>query len=115
VNQQERRKHRRLDLKLDVYCRKVGSASENLLTAEAVNISTSGVLLETEHFEDNDHGQLFNLELDIDSEDVSLDFSRRFSSFARVVRISDLPDSSRDTKRKKQIALEFCTAPKLEL
>ncbi|MCD4830927.1 MAG: hypothetical protein K8R02_03850 [Anaerohalosphaeraceae bacterium] len=115
--EKERRRHRRLPLKLEVFCQKVGAESCGLLRAEAVNIAPGGVLLQSSQLAEASEGDLFSLELEIPASDDNLEFGGRFSGFARVVRAIE---QSRERDRfcptlKKHIALEFCARPKLDL
>lgn len=112
----ERRRHRRLSLRLEVFCRKVGSESRDLIKARAVNIGAGGVLLEADQLAPADDGDLFSLEFEAPPEDVNLEFGGRFSGFGRVVRAIERGGENEDSdlSSKKHVAMEFCGRPRLE-
>ncbi len=86
AKESDRRRHRRLPLKLAVFCRQVGVANGVLFRADAVNVSSGGVLIESSRLEAANAGDLFSLELAVPAGDDSLAFGGRFSGIARVVR-----------------------------
>ena len=114
---EERRKHRRLPLRLGVCCQKVGSADGDLFRGDTVNISTGGVLIESTGFDKAQEGDLFNVDFEAPPAEDTFEFRGKFSGFARVVRIIDCAVNDNRTVgiSKKHMALEFCSRPKLAL
>jgi hypothetical protein len=117
----DRRKHRRLPVKVMALCRKVGSVHDHTFSGNTVDICPDGLLLETrpEFIEGSrqnsttDTGDLFNIELDIPDADNTNRFSGKVSAYARVVRIASLQPEQKNGK--KQIAFQFCTRPQFDI
>lgn len=117
----DRRKHRRLPVRVGALCRKIGSVHDHALSGNTVDICPDGLLLEThpeliEGISQNsttDTGDLFNIELDIPDADSANRFSGKVSAYARIVRIA----SSQPEQKigKKQIAFQFCTRPQFDI
>lgn len=104
----EKRKFKRIPIKLDLSCRKVGSQTEQLHKGHTVNVSPGGLYFETA--EDTfKPGNLLKLELSIPPAVGQLDFGGRISGFGRVLRAGNTGLSS----DKYGVALEFCRSPKL--
>ncbi len=139
----DKRKHRRLPVKVGVFCRKVGSLHDHIFSGNTIDICPDGLLVETcpEPVEESsqnfamDTGDLFNIELDIPDADSADRFGGKVSAYARVVRIVDLQpeqtsasspsgvpspmDSLRRTVEpktgRKHIAFQFCTRPQFDI
>jgi hypothetical protein len=117
----ERRKHRRLPVRVGIFCRKVGSLHDHIFSGSTVDISPDGLLVESSQNAIMDTGDLFNVELDIPDADSADRFGGKVSAYARVVRIVDLqPEqtsaSSVEPKAsKKHIAFQFCTRPQFDI
>jgi hypothetical protein len=109
----EKRKYKRLGLKLQLYCVEVAATPEKIHTGETENISPGGLYFQTStpHFQ---RGNLLKVELSIPPDIGSLEFGGGMSGYARVIRSHKLPD---DTSLPNEstaygVALEFCQPPK---
>ena len=85
MNDTEKRRHKRLPLRLDLSCHRVDCPSEVLHAGRTVNVSTSGIYFETSSkvFE---AGHMLKVELSIPPTDGLLEFGGRISGFAKVLR-----------------------------
>jgi hypothetical protein len=110
---EERRKYRRLDIRTDILCRRMGGEFVHSFPANSINISTDGLLAEVSHHsltELND-GEIFGLEMDVPSENHSDLFYGKLSTYGKVVRIvHQEPHTS-----KKHVAFQFCCRPMYEI
>jgi len=106
----DRRKHKRLDLKLDMLCQRIGTDNSAVSSGRTINISTGGILAKTSHnkFE---IGDLVNVQMTVPPTDGLLDYGGRMEGYARVTRINKLTK----TDAGKLVALEFCHPPKLSV
>ncbi len=117
----ERRKHRRLPVKVGAFCKKVGSLSDHAFKGNTVDICPEGLLVETcpgpaeknGHIFTTDTGDLFNIELDIPDASITNRFGGKVSAYARIIRI--VPSQPRQGSDKKQIAFQFCTRPQFDI
>jgi hypothetical protein len=109
----ERRKHRRLLVRVGIFCRKVGSLHDHIFSGSTVDISPDGLLVESSQNAIMDTGDLFNVELDIPDADSADRFGGKVSAYARVVRIVDLQPEQK--AGKKHIAFQFCTRPQFDI
>jgi len=107
----ERRKHRRLCLRTDIVCRRIGSEYNHNFTANSVNISTEGLLVEGTPNTDINAGDLFSIELDIPVADRTDQIGGKVSAYAKVVRIIE----AEPKVSKRQIAFQFCTRPQFNI
>lgn len=107
----ERRKHRRLPIRTDIFCRKIGSLQEHSFSANSLNISPDGLLVEIGQKAIIDLGELFNIELDVPQADRADQIGGKVSAYAKVLRVSQ-PDQKAG---KKQIAFQFCSRPQFEI
>ncbi len=115
MQSQERRKHHRLPLRLQVLCRKVGHAEKKPSIGHTVNVSTGGLLIRTTE-ETFNHGDLLSIEFSVPPNEGTLDFGEMFSGFAKVIRISDIKHHLTQKKTNSShfgVAVEFCALPKL--
>jgi hypothetical protein len=105
-----RRKHDRLALRMDLLCRKIGAEDKYAATGKTKNISTGGVLFEVGHcpFACDD---LLSMELTVPPAAGILNFGGRLTTFARVIRIEPLEVQSRPANFA--VAAEFVQSPKL--
>lgn len=110
TNTSEKRKYKRLSIKLDLSYRKAGSAAEKFYTGHTVNVSPGGLYFETaaEAFEP---GDLLRVELTIPPTVGLLQFGGRISGLARVLRTCSISESL--PSARYGVALEFCRSPKL--
>ncbi|OQA03687.1 MAG: PilZ domain protein [Planctomycetes bacterium ADurb.Bin401] len=107
----ERRKHRRLHIRTDIFCRKIGSENFHNFTANTLNISTQGLLAESILHKEIRAGDLFNLELDLPEEDRTDLLGGKVSAYGKVVRIVETCEKT----GRKHIAFQFCTRPQFEI
>ena len=107
--EENRRRHKRLPLKLSIFCQKVGATGGRIISGKTVNVSPGGMLVEMKSGEIN-HGELLSVEMSVPPTEGLLDFGGSLSSYARVVRL----DGSNELL-ENMIALEFCDSPKLRL
>lgn len=112
----ERRRHKRLPLKLSVYCQKVGLSDGKLYAGRTINVSPGGMLLEMKGAVLHD-GELLSVEMTVPPTEGLLDFGGSFSSYARVIRTSTSENINHplDQTIVNTIALEFCESPKLRI
>ncbi len=111
----ERRKYKRLPIKLDLSCRRVGSAAEKFHTGYTVDVSPGGLYFETAvgTFK---QGNLLKVRLSIPPTTGLLEFGGKISGFAMVLRTCNICDSRTDTNLSSGrygVAAEFCQSPKL--
>lgn len=107
----ERRKHRRLPIRTDVLCMKIGSENGHNFTANSLNISTEGLLAESAIHSEINAGDLFNLELDVPQEATTNLIGGKLWTYGKVIRIED----AQARAGKKQIAFQFCTRPQYDI
>jgi hypothetical protein len=109
----DRRKHRRLLVKMGIFCRKIGTSYDQAFIGNSVNISPDGLLIESGQNAVMDTGDLFNVELDIPTADRADQIGGKVSAYARVVRVvAPQPDQKAS---RKQIAFQFCTRPQFDI
>jgi hypothetical protein len=117
----DRRKHRRLLVKMGILCRKVGTVHDQAFSGSSVNISPDGLLVEAspELLEVigqdavADAGDLYNLELDIPAVDRADQIGGKVSAYAKVVRIIEPPPDRKAVR--KLIAFKFCSRPQFDI
>ena len=112
VMEEDRRRHRRLPLKLSVYCQKVGLSGGKLYSGRTINVSPGGMLIEMKGDQLRD-GELLSIEMSVPPTEGLLDFGGSFSSYARVIRRHD--DGDPLMSATNTVALEFCDSPKLRI
>ncbi|MEN8127795.1 MAG: PilZ domain-containing protein [Planctomycetota bacterium] len=106
--QEDRRVHKRLPLKLTIFCQRVGLSGGKLIPGKTVNVSPGGILVEMKA-DDLKHGELLSVEMSVPPTEGLLDFGGSFSSYARVVRSGNHQDNEESSE--KIVALEFCDSP----
>lgn len=110
----ERRKHKRLPIRLPLFCQRVGLSSEKSYLGTTVNVSTGGLLFMS-NSEELTEGDLLMVELSVPPTAGLLEFGGRISSFARVLRSTDVQASfttSSSLPARRGIAVQFCQPPK---
>ena len=115
MRRSEKRKYKRLPIKLDLSCRKVGSTGDKFYTGCTVNVSPGGLYFETAA-DTLKPGNLLEIKLSIPPTVGLLEFGGRISTLARVLRANSICDSHTDSNLSPDrygVALEFCQAPKL--
>jgi len=115
MRRSEKRKYKRLPIKLGLSCCKVGSAAGKLYTGSTVNVSPGGLYFETaaDAFQP---GNLVEIKLSIPPTAGLLEYGGRISALARVLRANSICDSHTDSKLSSDrygVALELCRPPKL--
>lgn len=110
---EERRRHKRLQLKLAVLCQKVGVPASKLFSGNTVNVSTGGALIDF-NSDGISQGELISLEMTLPPTEGLLEYGGKFTSYARVIR-EHKPQKKALNKNEKSLALEFCESPKLEI
>ena len=111
----DKRKHRRLPLKLIVSCQKVGLSGGQIYTGNTVNVGPGGMLIEISDCRLSD-GELLGIEMSVPPTEGLLEYGGRFSSYARVIRVdTQLDGKARPASNAQTVALEFCDSPKLRL
>ena len=113
----ERRRHRRLPMKVPLSCSKVGSTTEKTRKGVTVNVSPGGLYLQTLSATFK-VGSLARVELSIPPTSGVLELGGTISSFAKVLRVHKIQDSDTSTgssSSKYGVALEFCWPPKLSM
>jgi hypothetical protein len=106
----ERRRHKRLPVRMGILCKKVDSLHTQAFNGSTVDICPDGVLAENSQNTATDVGELFTIELDIPDIGGTEQFNSKVSAYARVIRIVD---SERESG-KKQVAFQFCTRPQFD-
>jgi hypothetical protein len=117
----DRRKHRRLLVRMGILCRKVGTVHDQAFSGSSVNISPDGLLVEasSELVEVlgtdavADAGDLYNLELDIPAADRADQIGGKVSAYAKVVRVIEPPPDRKAIR--KLIAFQFCSRPQFDI
>ena len=116
--EEEKRDHKRLPLKLEVLCRKVGTPSVIAYTGNSVNVGPGGMLMEVQG-RGLGTGDLISVEMSVPPTEGILEYGGRFTSYARVLRIHDTAHPSGPNRKRgsltQKIALEFCESPKLKV
>ena len=113
----ERRRYRRLEVRLDLSCRKAAALARKLYTGYTVNVSPGGLYFETTAG-DFTLGDLLKIELSIPPTAGLLESGGRISGFAKVLRTSAIYGSEGEralSSARYGIALEFCRSPKLRV
>ena len=111
----ERRKYRRLPIRLDLSCREVGLVAEKFHTGRTVNVSPGGLYFETADkvFKPGEH---ITVKLSIPPTTGLLESGGSISGMAKVLRTDIVSSSRKDTgssSGRYGVALEFTQSPKL--
>jgi len=113
MEQDERRKYKRLGAKFDISCREVGSTTERAHTGCTVNVGTGGLYFEAKDVSFKP-GSLLEVKLSIPPKRGLLEFGGRISGFARVLRADSISaEGTALTFGKYGVALHFCRPPRL--
>jgi len=108
----DRRKYKRLPIKLDLCCRKVGLNSHHLHGGRTINVSPGGLYFETSTYSFS-VGEVLNINLTIPPTAGLLEFGGRISAPARVLRKDDFRTNQLLGPAKCGVAVEFCRSPRL--
>jgi hypothetical protein len=111
----ERRKYRRLPVKLDLSCCKVDSLAKKFHTGSTINVSPGGLYFETatDVFKP---GSLLKIELSIPPTAGLLEAGGRISGLGKILRIHPITGPQTETNLplvRSGVAVEFCKALKL--
>lgn len=115
MNSSEKRKFKRLPIKLGLSCRKVGATAEKYHEGRTVNVSPGGLYFETTD-DTFKPGNLLMMELSIPPTPGLLEFGGTISGIGKVLRTRSICDSLTDDDShsdKYGVAIEFCKSPKL--
>lgn len=109
----EKRKFKRLPLKLHLSCHRVDSSPEMLHTGRTLNVGPGGIYFETSSkmFEP---GHLIKIDMSIPPTEGILEFGGRVSGFAKVLRTHRIDVDSADSGYHG-VAVEFCHPPRLSV
>ena len=112
MSRPEKRKYKRLPIKLDLSCRKVPSLAEKFYTGCTINVSPGGLYFETvaNEFE---QGRLLKVELTIPPTAGLLELGGRISGFGKVVRSCSSGEDANLPYGRYGVALQFCRSPRL--
>jgi hypothetical protein len=113
----ERRRHRRLAIRLPVECCRKGQGNEGTIRAVTANISTGGVYFEADVVNGNRQGlaegtlaaeDLLELELTIPPGEGHFPYERQVRSVVQIIRREDLPaNATRGEHRRIGVAGRF--------
>ena len=108
----EKRKYKRLAVKLDLSCRKVGPPAEKFYTGRTVNVSPGGLYFETaaDVFKPSN---LLKVELSIPPTAGLLELGGRISGLGKVLRTHDSHTDINLPPGRYGVVLEFYRSPKL--
>jgi hypothetical protein len=109
----DRRKHRRLLVRMGILCRKVGTVHDHAFVGNSINISPDGLLVESGQNDFADAGDLFNIELEVPAVDRADQIGGKVSAYAKVVRIIEPPPDRKAIR--KLIAFQFCSRPQFDI
>ena len=109
----ERRKHKRLPLKLSVLCQKIGVSADKVYSGRTVNVSPGGMLIDL-NAHDLAFGELVNVALTVPPTEGLLEWGGSFSSYARVVR-TGRTTAFHEPAMLHSIALEYCQSPHYQI
>ncbi|MDH4240805.1 MAG: PilZ domain-containing protein [Phycisphaerae bacterium] len=113
----DKRKYKRLTIKLDLSYRKVNSTTKKSHAGCTVNVSPGGLYFETaaDVFKP---GSLLKVELSIPPTSGLLEFGGSISGLGKVLRVHTISGSRTDTELpsvRSGVALEFCQPLKLSM
>jgi len=115
ADENDRRLHKRLPLKISVLCQSVGISGGTAFCGSTIDVSCGGMLVEFSGKGVSD-GQLLSIEMYVPPTEGLLEYGGRFSSYARVVRLDEAGDGLQSqSSASRTAALEFCQSPKLRV
>lgn len=110
---QDRRRHRRIPLRLSVTCRKAG-ADEKKYAGSTINVSPGGMLIEMGEIEIA-AGEVLAVEMRAPPAEGLPEFGGSFSSYARVLRRGPVNNLPGRIKSACSLAVEFCQPPRFRV
>ena len=114
----ERRKYRRLPMKLTVLYQFMDLPDGGLKRGDTLNVSTGGLLMETcQEGVSTEVGHLVKIDLQTPAVGGLFELSGRISGVARVIRVFDESPKSQLSARsdRSRIALQFCQRPRFDI
>ena len=113
MDQDERRKYKRLGTKFDISCREVGSEAVRAHAGCTINVGTGGLYFETKDVSFKP-GSLLEVELSIPPKRGLLEFGGRIAGFARVLRTDSVSAEGKAlASGEYRVALQFCRSLRL--
>jgi len=113
MDQDERRKYKRLGARYDISCREVDSTTERAHAGCTINVGTGGLYFESEDMSFKP-GSLLEVELSIPPKRGLLEFGGRISGFAKVLRTDSISaEGTALASGKYGVAVQFCRSPRL--
>lgn len=106
TSRQERRKHRRLEIRLPLQYCPSGDSGEHLCRTVTRNISTGGLYFETDDLEIQ-AGMAIELELTIPPGEGYSPYQGQITSRGEVIRVDDLGPSAHVSTRMVGVATRF--------
>jgi len=102
-----------LPIRTEILCRRIGAEQSHDFTANSVNISTAGLLVESVFMLKTEvsTGELFNLQLEVPDVASAELIGSKVCAYGRVIRIVDVPQKT----GTRQIAFQFCTRPQFDI
>jgi len=110
----EKRKHRRLAIKLYLSCRKVGIPAQKPHAGRTVNVGPGGLYFETTDAE-FERGDLAEVRLSVPPTSGLLELGGTMCALGRVLRAENIsyPHTGPQSSVVRGVALEFSRPPKL--
>ena len=110
----DRRRHRRLPMRLDLSWRPIDGQPARLCKAHTVNVASGGLYFESDETE-LDVGNLAEVRLSIPPKAGVLELGGTISVPARVVRVDNMGNSHEGSASGggQGVAVEFCLRPRL--
>ena len=110
----EKRRHRRLAIKLYLSCRKVGVPAQILYAGRTVNVGVGGLFFETTNAEFQ-QGDLAEVRLSVPPTSGLLELGGTMCALGRVLRTGNMsnPDAGSQSCLVRGVALKFSRPPKL--
>lgn len=106
TTQQERRRHRRLDIRLPLQYCPVNDSGVNVCRTVTRNISTGGVYFETDDLELK-AGMMIDLDLTVPPGEGYSPYQGHVTSLGEVIRVDDLGPSANANTRRVGVATRF--------
>lgn len=110
--EEERRRYRRLPLKLPVLCQKVGVSVSSVYTGTTINVSPGGMLIEMNSGEFRD-GEVISVEVSMPPSKELFEFGGSLSGYGKVLR-GGKKTTTNEHALIRSIAIEFCQSPRFQ-
>jgi len=113
LSKTERRRYKRMPVRLAVTCRKVGSGTGRSFSGYTVNVCPGGIYFQS-GADVLEPDNLVKVGLTIPPSAGLLEYGGRIAGFARVLRVDPCHDKTAGGSVKKYgVAVEFCKPPRL--